>query len=185
MARLVYAGITSLDGYTVDAEGSFAWAEPDEEVHAFVNDLQRHIGTYLYGRRLYETMRAWQTVAEDEGPDEMRDFGRVWRSADKVVYSSTLSDVSTPRTRLEHDFDAAVVRALVDDADRDVSVGGATLAATALRAGIVDELHQFLHPVVVGGGTPYLPEGVRLDLELLDERRFAGGVVHLHHRVVR
>ena len=185
MARLVYAGITSLDGYTVDAEGSFAWAEPDEEVHAFVNDLQRHLGTYLYGRRLYETMRAWQTVPEDEGQDEMRDFGRVWRSADKVVYSSTLSDVSTPRTRLEHDFDPATVRALVDDADRDVSVGGATLAATALRAGIVDELHQFLHPVVVGGGTPYLPAGVRLDLELLDERRFAGGVVHLHHRVVR
>ena len=185
MARLVYAGITSLDGYTVDAEGSFAWAEPDEEVHAFVNDLQRHLGTHLYGRRLYETMRAWQTVPEDEGQDEMRDFGQVWRSADKVVYSSTLSDVSTPRTRLERAFDPAVVRALVDTADRDVSVGGATLAATALRAGIVDELHQFLHPVVVGGGTPYLPAGVRLDLELLDERRFAGGVVHLHHRVVR
>ena len=185
MARLVYAGITSLDGYTVDAEGSFAWAEPDEEVHAFVNDLERRVGTYLYGRRLYETMRAWQTVPEDEGPDAMRDFGRVWRSADKVVYSATLSDVSTPRTRLENDFDPAVVRALVDAADRDVSVGGATLAAGALRAGIVDELHQFLHPVVVGGGTPYLPEGVRLDLELLDQRRFEGGVVHLHHRVVR
>jgi dihydrofolate reductase len=185
VARLVYAGITSLDGYTVDADGSFAWAEPDEEVHAFVNDLERQLGTYLYGRRLYETMRVWQTVPEDEGPDEMRDFGRVWRSADKVVYSTTLSDVATPRTRLEHDFDPAAVRALVDDADRDVSVGGATLAATALRAGIVDELHQLLHPVVVGGGTPYLPAGVRLDLELLDERRFAGGVVHLHHRVVR
>ena len=130
-------------------------------------------------------MRAWQTGPVDVGPDEMRDFGQVWRSADKVVYSSTLSDVSTPRTRLEHDFDPATVRALVDAADRDVSVGGATLAATALRAGIVDELHQFLHPVVVGGGTPYLPAGVRLDLELLDERRFAGGVMHLHHRVVR
>jgi dihydrofolate reductase len=185
VARLVYAGITSLDGYTVDAEGSFAWAEPDEEVHRFVNDLERCVGTYLYGRRLYETMRVWQTVPEDEGPDEMRDFGRVWRSADKVVYSATLSDAATPRTRLEHHFDPAVVRALVDAADRDVSVGGATLAACALRAGIVDELHQFLHPVVVGGGTPYLPEGVRLDLELLDERRFDSGVVHLHHRVVR
>lgn len=185
MARLVYAGITSLDGYTVDAQGSFAWAEPDAEVHAFVNDLQRRLGTYLYGRRLYETMRVWQTVPEDEGPEEMRDFGRVWRSGDKVVYSATLSDVSTPRTRLEHDFDPASVRALVDEADCDVSVGGATLAASALRAGIVDELHQFLHPVVVGGGTPYLPEGVRLGLELLDERRFESGVVHLHHRVVR
>jgi len=185
VARLVYAGITSLDGYTVDAQGSFAWAEPDAEVHAFVNDLQRRLGTYLYGRRLYETMRVWQTVPEDEGPEEMRDFGRVWRSGDKVVYSATLSDVSTPRTRLEHDFDPASVRALVDEADCDVSVGGATLAASALRAGIVDELHQFLHPVVVGGGTPYLPEGVRLGLELLDERRFESGVVHLHHRVVR
>jgi dihydrofolate reductase len=185
VARLVYAGITSLDGYTVDAEGSFAWAAPDPEVHAFVNDLERRIGTYLYGRRLYETMRVWQTMPEDEGPDEVRDYGRVWRAADKVVYSATLGDVSTPRTRLERAFDPAVVRALVDTADRDVSVGGATLAATALRAGIVDELHQFLHPVVVGGGTPYLPAGVRLDLELLDERRFESGVVHLHHRVVR
>jgi dihydrofolate reductase len=185
VARLVYAGITSLDGYTVDAEGSFAWAEPDKEVHAFVNDLERRVGTYLYGRRLYETMRVWQTVSDDEGPEVARDFARVWRAADKVVYSATLSDVSTPRTRLEHDFDPAVVRALVDAADRDVSVGGATLAASALHAGIVDELHQFLHPVVVGGGTPYLPVGVRLDLELLDERRFESGVVHLHHRVVR
>jgi dihydrofolate reductase len=185
MARLVYAGITSLDGYTVDAGGSFAWAEPDEEVHGFVNDLERRLGTYLYGRRLYDTMRVWQTVPDDEGSEVARDFARVWREADKVVYSATLSDVSTPRTRLEHDFAPAVVRALVDAADRDVSVGGATLAASALRANIVDELHQFLHPVVVGGGTPYLPEGVRLDLELLDERRFESGVVHLHHRVVR
>lgn len=185
MARLVYAGITSLDGYTVDAEGSFAWAEPDEEVHGFVNDLERRVGTYLYGRRLYETMRVWQTVSDDAGPEVARDFARVWREADKVVYSRTLGEVSTPRTLLERDFDPAVVRALVDAADRDVSVGGATLAASALRAGIVDELHQFLHPVVVGGGTPYLPEGVRLDLELLDERRFKSGVVHLHHRVVR
>jgi dihydrofolate reductase len=185
VARLVYAGITSLDGYTVDAEGSFAWAEPDEEVHGFVNDLERRVGTYLYGRRLYETMRVWQTVSDDAGPEVARDFARVWREADKVVYSRTLGEVSTPRTLLERDFDPAVVRALVDAADRDVSVGGATLAACALRANIVDELHQFLHPVVVGGGTPYLPEGVRLDLELLDERRFESGVVHLHHRVVR
>jgi dihydrofolate reductase len=185
VARLVYAGITSLDGYTVDADGSFAWAEPDEEVHAFVNDLERGIGTYLYGRRLYETMQAWQTMPEDEGPEVARDYGRVWRGADKVVYSTRLSDVTTPRTRLEREFDPAVVRALVDAADRDVSVGGATLAATALRAGIVDELHQFLHPVVVGGGTPYLPSGVQLDLELVGERRFGSGVVHLHHAVLR
>jgi dihydrofolate reductase len=182
---LVYAGITSLDGYTVDADGGFDWAAPDDEVHAFVNDLERGVGTYLYGRRLYETMRAWETVPDDEGPDVARDFARVWRAADKVVYSTTLGEVTTPRTRLERDFDPAAVRSLVDAAHRDVTVGGATLAATALRAGIVDELHQLLHPVVVGGGTPYLPAGVRLDLELLDERRFDSGVVHLHHRALR
>ena len=157
MARLVYAGITSLDGYTVDADGSFEWAAPDDEVHAFVNDLERGVGTYLYGRRLYETMRVWQTVPEDEGPEVARDFGRLWREADKVVYSATLAEVTTPRTRLERTFEPWAVRALVDAADRDVSVGGATLAAAALRAGLVDELHQLLHPVVVGGGTPYLP----------------------------
>ena len=185
MARLVYTGITSLDGYTVDADGSFGWAAPDDEVHAFVNDLERRIGTYLYGRRLYETMRVWQTVPEDEGPEVARDYGRIWRSADKVVYSSTLTEVTTPHTRLERDLDPPAVRALVDGADRDVTVGGATLAATALRAGLVDELHQFLHPVVVGGGTPFLPDGVHLDLELLDERRFGSGVVHLHHAVLR
>jgi dihydrofolate reductase len=185
VARLVYAGITSLDGYTVDANGSFEWAAPDDEVHAFVNDLERGVGTYLYGRRLYETMRVWQTVPEDEGPEVARDFGRLWREADKVVYSATLAEVTTPRTRLERTFEPWAVRALVDAADRDVSVGGATLAAAALRAGLVDELHQLLHPVVVGGGTPYLPGGVHLDLELLGERRFGSGVVHLHHAVLR
>jgi dihydrofolate reductase len=189
VARLVYSALTSLDGYVVDAEGHFDWAAPDDEVHAFVNDHERVVGTYLYGRRMYDVMAAWQDLAPDGEPAGghavSRDFARIWRAADKVVFSRTLDEVRTPRTRLERDFDPKRVRALTAAADRDVSIGGPTLAAEALRAGLVDELHQFLNPVVVGGGTPWLPDGLRLDLELLDERRFRSGVVHLHHRVLR
>ena len=188
MARLVYSVLTSLDGYVVDADGRFDWAAPDEEVHTFVNDQERTVGTYLYGRRMYDVMSVWQDMAPDDDPGDSavtRDFAGIWRAADKVVFSRTLDEVRTPRTRLEHDFDPGQVRELVATADRDVSVGGPTLAAAAIRAGLVDELHQFLNPVVVGGGTSWLPDGVRLDLELLDERRFRGGVVHLHHRVLR
>jgi dihydrofolate reductase len=177
--------ITSLDGYVVDADGSFAWAAPDEEVHAFVNDQERVVGTYLYGRRMYDVMRAWQTMPTEDASPASADFAEVWRAADKVVYSGTLDTVTTPRTRLERSFDPDAVRRLVDASDRDVSVGGPTLGAAAVRAGIVDEWHQYLHPVVVGGGTPWLPDGVRLDLELVDVDRFAIGVVHLHHRTRR
>ena len=188
MARLVYSVLTSLDGYVVDADGGFEWAAPDEEVHTFVNDQERTVGTYLYGRRMYDVMSVWQDMAPDgqaeAEPGVVRDYAQVWRAADKVVFSRTLDEVRTPRTRLEHDFDPQRVRELVATADRDVSVGGPTLAAEALRAGLVDELHQFLTPVVVGGGTSWLPDGLRLDLELLDEHRFRGGVVHLHHRVL-
>ncbi len=184
MGRLVYTTICSLDGYTADTGGGFDWAMPDEEVHAFVNDLERPLGTYLYGRRMYETMAAWQDMGgPGEHPVEV-DYAEIWRAADKVVYSTTLAEVSTPRTRLERSFDPDAVRRLVREADRDVSLGGPTLAASALRAGLVDDLHLFLHPVVVGGGTRALPDGVRLDLELVDEHRFASGVVHLHHRRV-
>lgn len=179
MGRLIYSAICSLDGYTVDAGGSFDWAAPDVEVHAFVNDLERDVGTYLYGSRMYEVMRFWQTVS-DNAP-VMVDYASVWQAADKVVYSATLAEVSTPRTRLERSFDPDAVSALVANAARDVSVGGATLAATALRAGLVDECHLFLHPVTVGGGTAALPAGVRL--ELLDQRRFDSGVVHLHYQI--
>jgi len=183
MAKLVYTAITSLDGYVADEDGKFDWAAPDEEVHAFVNDLERPIGTYLYGRRLYDTMVVWETMPS--GPDQLpvvRDYAEVWRSADKVVYSTTLANVSSARTRIERQFEPDAVRQIKASADRDVSVGGAHLAAQAIKAGLVDECHLFVTPVIVGGGTPALPDHVRVNLELLDERRFGNGVVHLHYR---
>jgi dihydrofolate reductase len=177
---LVYSTITSLDGYTADAEGKFDWAEPDKEAHAFINDLERGIGTYLYGRRMYETMVYWETVSLDGQPPVVRDFAGIWRSADKVVYSSTLRTASSARTKLERHFDPDAVRALKEQGN--VSVGGPTLAAQAMRAGLVDQYHLFVTPVVVGGGTPAFPEGVRDKLELADERRFASGMVYLRYR---
>ena len=183
MAKLIYSAITSLDGYVADADGNFDCAAPDEEVHAFVNDLERPIGTYLYGRRMYEVLRYWATAPTDAAqPTFMRDYAEIWQAADKVVYSTSLESVDTPRTRLERAFDPSAIREMKASSDRDLSVGGPHLAADALRAGLVDELHLFLNPVVVGGGNRALPDGVRLDLELLDERRFANGVVHLHYR---
>lgn len=183
MAALVYSAITSLDGYVADAAGNFDWAAPDDEVHRFVNELERPVGTYLYGRRMYDVMRFWETAADDPGlPPPMREYADVWRSADKVVYSRTLTDVATSRTRIEREFDADSVRRLKASAERPLSVGGPGLAAHALAAGLVDECHLFLTPVLVGGGTPALPQGVRLGLRLLDEHRFASGVVHLHYR---
>lgn len=184
MARLVYSVIASLDGCTADAGGGFAWAAPSEEVHLAVNDLERPVGTYLYGRRMYEVMSAWETMDTADEPEAMRDFQEIWRAADKVVFSRTLGAPTTPRTRVERDFDPGAVRRLVADAARDVSVGGPGLAAHALRAGLVDELHLFVLPVVIGGGTRWLPDDVALRLELCSERRFADGTVHLHHRVV-
>jgi dihydrofolate reductase len=183
MAKLIYSAIASLDGYVADADGNFDWAAPDEEVHAFVNDLERPIGTYLYGRRMYQVMAVWETLLVDDEPPVMRDFAEVWRAADKIVYSRTLDEVTTPKTRLERHFDAEAVRGLKDAAARDLSVGGPGLAAEALAAGLVDEIGLFLTPVIVGGGTRALPHGVRLDLELLDERRFASGVVYASYRV--
>jgi dihydrofolate reductase len=183
VGRLGYSVICSLDGYVADADGKFDWAEPDEEVHAFVNDLERPVGTYLYGRRMYETLAVWQTLGGAGQPDVETDFAEIWRAADKVVYSTTLAEVSTPRTRLERTFDPEQVRALTAASARDVSVGGPGLAAAAIRAGLVDDFHLFLNPVVVGGGTRALPDDVRLDLELVDEHRFGNGVVHLHHRI--
>ena len=186
MGRLVYLGIMSLDGYVVDADGRFDWSTPDEEVHAFVNDLERSVGTYLYGRRLYDVMSAWEDPALVDGePEVMQDYAQIWRGADKIVYSTTLTEPRTARTRIERTFDPDAVRELVAAADQDVAIGGPTLAAGAVRAGLVDEYQMLLSPVVVGGGTRYLPDDVRLDLELLDERRFAGGVVYLRYRPAR
>jgi dihydrofolate reductase len=182
MAKLGYTAITSLDGYVADAEGRFDWSAPDEEVHAFVNDLQRGVGTYLYGRRMYEVMRVWETLPLAGEPPVMRDFAEVWRAADKVVYSTTLEGAATARTRIERDFDPEAVRRLKASASADLAVSGPHLAAQALKAGLVDECQLFLNPVVVGGGIQALPDGLRLELELLDERRFAGGVVYLRYR---
>jgi dihydrofolate reductase len=182
MARLIYSAATSLDGYVNDEQGRFDWAKPDEEVHTFFNELERPIGTYLYGRRMYEVMRYWQDPDLAEQPDHIRGYAEIWQATDKVVYSGTLDSASTARTRIESEFDPDNVRELKESAEADLSVGGPHLAAEALRAGLVDELHQVLHPVIVGGGTSWLPDGLRLDLELLDERRFFGGAVHLHYR---
>jgi dihydrofolate reductase len=184
MARLIYAAIASLDGYIADEDGNFDWAAPDEEVHAFVNDLQRPVSTYLYGRRLYEVMRAWEhpEAFADQSPS-MLDFAAIWQAADKIVYSRTLETASTARTRIERDFDPAAVRRLKASAARDLTVGGPHLAAQALEAGLVDECQLFLVPMVVGGGNRALPDHLRLRLELLDERRFGNGTVYLHYRI--
>jgi dihydrofolate reductase len=182
MADLVYMALASLDGYIEDERGTFDWAEPDEEVHTFVNDLERGVGTYLYGRRLYETMAIWETLPLDDQPDHIREFAELWRAADKIVYSRTLDTASTSRTRIERDFDADAVRRLKDGAERDLVVGGAHLAGHAFRAGLVDQLHLVLAPVVVGAGKRALPDDVRFPLELVGERRFGGGFVHLHYR---
>ena len=182
MAKLIYSTLASLDGYVADEGGNFDWAEPDEEVHAAVNDMERSIGTYLYGRRMYEVMVAWETLDATGEPSVIGDYAQIWRAADKVVYSTTLSSVASERTRIERAFEPEAVRRMKAEAGRDLSVGGPGLAASALGAGLVDELHLFLAPVVVGGGTRALPEGVRLALDLADERRFANGTVHLHYR---
>jgi dihydrofolate reductase len=184
MAKLIYTGISSLDGYIADENGKFEWGEPDEEVHAFVNDLERPIGTYLYGRRLYEVMAYWDTADTVPGqPEVALDYARLWQAAEKVVYSTSLTGTTTARTRLERTFDPQAVRAMKESADRDLSVGGPTLAAHALRAGLVDEIQIFVAPVVVGGGTPLLPKGVRFDVDLLDERRFGAGFTYARYRV--
>jgi dihydrofolate reductase len=185
VAHLIYSAIASLDGYVEDAGGTFDWAAPDEEVLAFVNELERPIGTYLYGRRMYETMLYWENEGTGEGHSPMsRDFAAIWREADKVVYSRTLTEVSTRRTRLEPVFDAPSVRRLKNASTRDLTVGGADLAGQAVEAGLVDEVHLLLHPVAVGGGKKALRDGVHARLELMDERRFRCGLVSLRYRVV-
>lgn len=184
MAKLISAAIISLDGYIEDTEGRFDWAMPDDELHAFVNDLERPIGTYLYGRRMYETMVYWETAGTEAGaPEAFSDYAGIWRASEKVVYSRTLDAVSSTRTRIEREFDHDAVRALKRSSAADMAIAGAELAGQALGAGLVDECHLFVVPIVVGGGKRALPDGVRVQLELLGERRFPSGVVHLHHRV--
>jgi dihydrofolate reductase len=186
MAKLIYSAIASLDGYVADEDGNFDWAVPDEEVHSFINDLERPLGTYLYGRRMYETMLGWETdpTLADRSPP-MRDFAQIWQAADKIVYSKTLEAVDTARTRIERDFDPEAVRQMKALAGRDLIVGGPELAAQAFKAGLVEECHLFVVPMVVGGGKRSLPDNVRLKLELLDERRFGSGMVYLYYRTRR
>jgi dihydrofolate reductase len=184
MPKLIYQAIASLDGYVEDEEGNFDWAAPDGEVHAFVNDLERPIGTYLYGRRMYETMAFWETAGA--GIDQSavsRDFAQIWRAAEKIVYSRNLKSVSSARTRIERDFDPDAVRRLKETSRADITIGGPELAGQALALGLVDECHLFLGPILVGGGKRALPDQFRAQLELLDERRFRNGVVHLRYRV--
>jgi dihydrofolate reductase len=184
MAKLIYSAIASLDGYIADAEGNFQWAAPDEEVHAFVNELERPVGTYLYGRRMYETMAVWDDSAAVAGwSAASQGFAAIWQAAEKVVYSRTLETASTRRTRIERHFDPEAVRHLKEAANRDLTIGGAEIAGQALAAGVVDEVQLFLTPILVGGGSRALPDGVRVALTLLDERRFGSGVVYVHYRV--
>jgi dihydrofolate reductase len=185
VAKLIYSAITSLDGYVADTNGNFDWAAPDEEVHAFVNDLERPIGTYLYGRRMYETMAGWEHAETfaDQRP-VMQDFAKIWKAADKIVFSHTLEKVSSARTRIERELDPEAVRRMKATAQRDISVGGSELAAEAFKAGLVDECGLFLTPIIVGGGKRSLPSDVCVELELLEERRFGNGVMYLHYRIL-
>jgi dihydrofolate reductase len=182
MARLLYTAISSLDGFVADTGGQFNWAEPDEEVHTFLNDIERSAGTHLYGRRLYEVLVAWETIdADGDQPAFIRDFARIWQAADKIVYSRTLETASSARTRIEREFDPEAVRELKATSERDLLIGGPELASEAITAGLVDEYHLFLAPVLVGGGKRVLSNGVRADLEPLDQRRFASGFVYLRY----
>ena len=183
MAKLIYSAITSLDGYVEDTDGKFEWAAPDEEVHAFVNELERPIATYLYGRRMYDTMAFWETANGREEPAVFRDYAEIWRAAEKIVYSRTLQAASSARTRIERDFNPAAIRELKSASGSDMTIGGSELAGQAIVAGLVDECQLFLNPVVVGCGKRALPDHVRADLELLNERRFKSGVVYLHYRI--
>lgn len=185
MAKLIYTAIASLDGYIEDQTGKFDWAVPSDEAHAFINDRERPVGTYLYGRRMYETMVGWETDPSlAELSPTARDFAQIWQSADKIVYSKTLESAATGRTRIEREFDHQAIREMKDVSANDLAIGGPNLAAHAFRAGLVDECHLYLVPILVGGGKPALPSGVRIRLELVDKRRFGDGMVYLQYRCI-
>jgi len=186
VSKLIYSMIASLDGFVADESGRFDWAEPDESVHSFINDLERSVGTYLLGRRMYGVMSWWEAIGESsELPPHIADFTKLWREADKVVYSATLSDVSTSQTRIERHFDPDAVRAMKAGSERDISIGGPTLASAAIAAGLVDEYQLFVSPVIVGGGLRAFLDVPGQDLELLGERRFDNGFVYLRYRTRR
>ncbi len=184
MARLIYSALASLDGYIEDQNGNFDWAMPDEEVHAFINNLERTAGTYLLGRKMYETLMVWETdpsLAADS--PLMQDYAQIWQAAEKIVYSKTLTTVPTRKTTLEQNFDPARIKALKKTAQQNIVIGGPNLAAHAFSEGLIDEFHLFLMPIVLGGGKPCLPDNLRLGLELLAERRFQNGTVYLHYQI--
>lgn len=184
MARLIYTAISSLDGYIEDIDGKFDWSEPDDEVHNFINNLERKAGTHLYGRRLYETMAVWETDPSFAAASPIyRDFAEIWQAAEKIVYSKTLAEASTRKTRIERVFDPEAVRQLKADAGHDILIGGPNLAAHAFRAGLIDEVNLFLSPIIIGGGKSALPNNILLQLELLEERRFRNGMVYLRYQV--
>jgi dihydrofolate reductase len=183
MGKLIYSMMMSLDGYVVDEDGNFDWSAPDEQVHTFINEVERPVGTHLYGRRMYEVMAVWETDDMITGqPPYIQDYAAIWRAADKIVYSRTLERPASARTRIEREFDPDAVRAMKAAADRDLTIAGPDLAAHAIRAGLVDEFGFYVAPVIVGGGTRALPDRARHDLELLDERRFDGGMLYLRYR---
>ena len=182
MAKLIYSGIMSLDGYIADRAGKFGWSVPDAEVHTAINDLTGSVGTFLLGRRMCDVLVAWESLDVADQPPVIKDFAEIWRTTDKVVYSTTLATASSARTRIDRAFDADDVRRMKAAAERDITVGGPNLAAHAFKAGLVDEYHLFVNPVAVGGGTSYFPPDIRVELELLDERRFSNGVVFLRYR---
>ena len=184
MAKLIYSAITSLDGYIEDENGNFDWAAPDEDVHTFINDLERPIGTYLYGRRMYDVMVGWETVhTHSHQPSYALEFARIWQAANKIVFSKMMTTVSSARTQIVRDFDPGSIRRMKVSAERDISIGGANLAAQTIKAGLVDEIHLFVTPILVGDGKQSLPSNVRMKLELLNENRFSNGMVHLHNRI--
>jgi dihydrofolate reductase len=184
MGKLIFGAIMSLDGYVADDDGKWDWSRPDEEVHEFVNDVQRPVGTQLYGRRMYEVLVAWETMGGPDEPDVINDYAEIWRAADKIVYSKTMETVASERTRIERDFDPRSVREMKEGAASDLMIGGPSLAAQAFEAGLIDECHLWVSPVIVGGGNQALPGGVRLDLELLAERRFGNGAVYLRYAAI-
>jgi dihydrofolate reductase len=185
MAALVYSGLVSLDGCIADSRGNFEWAAPGEEVHAFINDLERPFGTFLLGRRMYDVLQVWESIGGNDAPEVMKDYASIWRAADKIVFSAQLAEVTTKRTRIERRFDPDAIRTLIETADRDISIGGASLAAEAIRAGLVDEFHLLVFPLVVGEGPQFFPRDVDLKLDLVDERRFDDGVVFLRYTALR
>jgi len=186
MAKLIYPINVSLDGYMEDERGNIEWGISDDDVFAFWTDFQRPIGTYLYGRRMYESMVYWETASAKKGdqPEVMRELAQIWRAAEKIVYSRTLQAVSSARTRIEREFDPDAIRRLKESSEDDITISGPELAGQAMSAGLIDECHLLVNPIVLGGGKQALPDNFRMRLELLGERRFRSGVVHLHYRVI-